>query len=107
MRDHQTGGAIFEEAVEAVFLLRDGAPHTIDVRSVMTAERGFDLTRLPGAVFCIHPDAVIVEMSGHGRKEGDGGAGGADACDLTGAEFGENFGRAHGGGVSGKSGINR
>ena len=97
--DHQTGRAIFEEAVEAVFFLGGRTPHAVDVGGVMTAEHGFDFTGFPGAVFAIEPDAVVVIMRRDGRKEGDGRAGAADAGDFASAELGEDFGASHGVGV--------
>ena len=61
----------------------------------MTAEHGFDFASLPGAVFAIEPDAVVVMMRRDGGKEGDGRAGAADAGDFASAELGEDFGGAH------------
>jgi hypothetical protein len=61
----------------------------------MTAEHGFDFTGLPGAVFAIEPDAIVLEVGGHGREEGDGRAGAAYAGDFASAELGEDFGLTH------------
>lgn len=99
VRDHQTGRAVFEEAVEAVFFLRGRTPHAVDVGGVMTTEHGFDFASLPGAVFTIEPDAIVMKMRRDGRKKGDGRAGAADAGDFASAEFGEDFGASHGVGV--------
>lgn len=95
MGDHEAGGAVFEEAVEAVFFLGGRTPDAVDIGGVMAGDHGIDLTRLPGAVLAIHPDAVVVEVGGDGGEEADGRAAAADAGDLTGAELGENFGGAH------------
>jgi hypothetical protein len=95
VRDHQTGRAVFEEAVEAVFFLGGRTPHAVDVGGVMTAEHGFDFAGLPGAVFAIEPDAVVVKVGSDGGEEGDGRAAAADAGDFASAELGEDFGASH------------
>ena len=104
VRDHETGRAVVREAVEAVFFLGGRTPHAVDVGGVMTAEHGFDFASLPGAVFAIEPDAVVVIMRCDGGQEGDGRAGAADAGDFASAELGEDFGFTHEG--EGK-GLNR
>jgi hypothetical protein len=43
----------------------------------------------------INPDAIIVKVGGDGRKKGDGGSGGTNACYLARAKLSEDFGASH------------
>ena len=65
--DHQTGGAVFEVAIEAGFLESRRPEHAVDIVNAAVSEDRLDLALLHGAVLEIEPEDSQIQTGRRGQ----------------------------------------